>query len=254
MLMTNAKRIGLVLSGGAVRGIAHLGVLQAMEEAGIKPDVISGVSAGAIAAAFYADGYAPYEILDLFASQRMRDFIRPALSKGGFLKTGGLLKFMNKYLRHQRVEDLNVPVFLTVSNLTTGRAEYHHQGNLLRLVLASSAIPVLFRPVAVNACLCVDGGLLDNMPWRPIADQCDFLIGANVNPLSDDVDMKSMRSIAERCFFVLMHNQVAEHAHRFDILIQPPELAHVSLFQLKKARFIFDAGYVAMKKAIDAYR
>ena len=91
-------KIGLVLSGGGARGFAHLGVIQALNEAGIFPDVISGTSAGALVGVLYADGYSPKEILKLMNSGSRLDFMRPALPREGLLQIGGIIKILKTSL------------------------------------------------------------------------------------------------------------------------------------------------------------
>ncbi|NJM16566.1 MAG: phospholipase, partial [Bacteroidales bacterium] len=97
--------IGLVLSGGAARGFAHLGILQALEENNLKPDIISGVSAGAIAGAFYADGYSPIEILQILKGKKMWEYVRLAFKRQGLMKITGLDNILRQYLRANTFEE-----------------------------------------------------------------------------------------------------------------------------------------------------
>ena len=101
--MTKRKyNIGLVLSGGGTRGFAHLGVMQALNEVGIFPDVISGTSAGALAGVLYADGRSPKEIHQILNSGSRLDFMRPTLPREGLLQIGGVIKILKTYLTKRR--------------------------------------------------------------------------------------------------------------------------------------------------------
>ncbi len=165
--MTEEKyNIGLVLSGGGARGFAHLGLMQALNEAGIFPDVISGTSAGALAGVLYADGYTPREILHLMNTGSRLDFMRPALPREGLLQIGGIIKILKSCLRAKTFEELKIPLYVTATDLNNGRAEYFSSGILLDPVIASASIPVLFQPVMINDIYYVDGGVLDNLPVK----------------------------------------------------------------------------------------
>jgi NTE family protein len=176
-------KIGLVLSGGGARGFAHLGVIQALNDAGIFPDVISGTSAGALAGVLYADGHTPKEIQKIMNSGSRLDFMRPALPREGLLQIGGIIKILKASLHAKSFDELKIPLFVTATDLNNGKAVYFSKGELLDPVIASASIPVLFQPVIINNICYVDGGVLDNLPIRPIENKCRFLIGSFVNPV-----------------------------------------------------------------------
>jgi NTE family protein len=117
-------KTGLVLSGGGARGFAHLGVLKALEEKKIKINIFSGVSAGAIAAAFYADGYTPEEILNIFSSKKVFHLMRITIPRSGLLKTKGLKEVLKKHLRATNIEDLKIPVIIAATNFREGKIQY----------------------------------------------------------------------------------------------------------------------------------
>ena len=103
--------LGYALSGGGAKGFAHLGALKVLEKSGLKPDVIAGTSAGALAGVFYADGYQPEEIIELFKKRDFRDFVELSIPKSGLLKSTGLHGFLKKNLRAKCFEDLKIPFF-----------------------------------------------------------------------------------------------------------------------------------------------
>ena len=160
-----------------------LELIQALNEAGIFPDVISGTSAGAIVGVLYADGYTPREILKMMNWGSRLDFMRPALPREGLLQINGIIKILKTSLRSKTFEDLKIPLFVAATDLNNGKAVYFSKGDLLDPVIASASIPVLFQPVKINDISYVDGGVLDNLPIRPIENKCRILIGSFVNPV-----------------------------------------------------------------------
>ncbi len=222
-------KIGLVLSGGGARGFAHLGFLQALNDAGIFPDIISGTSAGALAGVFYADGYSPREILHLMNTGSRLDFMKPALPREGLLQIGGIIKILKSSLRAKTFEELKIPLYVTATDLNNGKAEYFSSGDLINPVIASASIPVLFQPVLINNIHYVDGGVLDNLPVKPIEKKCRFLIGSFVNPIGYIEKINGLISIAERTFMLSMSREINEKAKKFDLLVSPPELRNFKI-------------------------
>lgn len=235
--------VGLVLSGGAARGFAHLGVLKALEEKGLKPGIISGVSAGAIAGAFYADGYAPEEILDIYMRRNLFDLMQITIPKTGLFKLTGIKKVLIKYLRAQRFEELKIPLVVTATSLNEGKSVFFREGNLVDAVLASSAVPVLFEVVTINNVEYIDGGITNNLPLAPIADECRKLIGVYVNHSGFQENIKGIGHIAERAFHLAVSTDVARKKLLFDFYIEPSELGNFGFFNLKKGPELYSIGY-----------
>ena len=134
----NSYTIGLVLSGGGARGFAHLGLLQALNESGIFPDVISGTSAGAIVGSLYADGHSPREIMHILNSGSRFHYFSPTVPKGGLLQISGIIKILKENLRAKSFEDLKIPLFVTATDLNNGTVVYFSEGELLCPVIASA--------------------------------------------------------------------------------------------------------------------
>jgi NTE family protein len=240
-------RTGIVLSGGGARGFAHLGVLKALNDAGIYPDVIAGTSAGALVGVLYADGYTPDEILKMMNASSSLHYVRPTVSREGLLLISGIERILIENLRAKKFEDLKIPLFVTATDLNNGVAEYFSSGELLRPVIASASIPVLFKPVIINKIHYVDGGVLDNMPIKPIEGQCDFIIGSFVNPTGYEKTVTSLIQIAERTFMLNMSKDLDHKAKKFDVFIAPPELKDYKILDPEKAIEVFDIGYKATK-------
>lgn len=245
--------LGLVLSGGGARGFAHLGVLKALNEKGIYPDIISGVSSGAIAGIFYANGYTPQEIFDFLKDKKLFKFIQVTIPRTGFLRITGFLHVLKEKLKVQTFEELEPKVILTTTNLNTGKSVTFSHGEILKPLLASVSMPVLFSPVKINNQLYADGGLLDNLPLNPIKDQCKKLIGVNVNPVGQDDDIHNLRDIAERTFSLSVSGKLSHMKEKFDYYIEPQKLINYSLIRLSKAQEIFDIGYEEAMKIMDSH-
>lgn len=241
---------GIVLSGGGARGFAHLGVLQALNEAGFFPDVISGTSAGALAGVMYADGYKPKEILKIMDSGSRLSYMRPTVPREGLLQISGILRILQDNLRAKRFEDLKIPLFVTATNLNSGKIEYFSKGELIDPVIASASIPVLFKPVIMNNQHYVDGGVLDNLPIKPIEKKCRFIAGSFVNPTGYEESINSLIKIAERAFMLSMSKEVVEKSKKFDLFIAPIDLRNFGILDPEKSRDVFNIGYKATKEKL----
>jgi NTE family protein len=246
----NIYKIGLALSGGGARGFAHLGVIQALNDAGIFPDVITGTSAGALVGVLYADGYSPKEILGLMNSGSRLDFMRPTLPREGLLQLGGIVKILKTSLRAKTFEELKIPLFVSATDLNNGKAEYFSKGDLIEPVIASASIPVLFQPVVINSIYYVDGGVMDNLPVYPIENICRFIIGSFVNPVGYVEKISGLINIAERTFMLSISKEIIEKAKKFDLFIAPPELINYKILDPEKAEELFSIGYKATEEKL----
>lgn len=238
-------KTGLVLSGGGARGFAHLGVLQALHESKIYPEVISGTSAGAIAGVLYCDGYSPKEALEIMKSESRLNYLRPTVPRFGLLQISGVAKILESHLRAKTFEQLKIPLFVAATNLNHGRIEYFSKGELINPVIASSSIPVLFKPVVINMNSYVDGGVMDNLPIKPIENLCRFFIGSFVNPTGYQKTFSSLIDIAERIFILNLYKEALEKSKKFDLFIGPEELVNYKILGTEKAEEVFNVGYRA---------
>src|ERR1035437_4520402 len=244
MSMSDKKyKVGLALSGGGTRGFAHLGVIQALIEAGIFPDVISGTSAGALVGVLYADGYSPQEILTMMNWASRFDFMRPAMPREGLLQINGIIKILKTSLRSKKFSELKIPLFVSATDLNNGKVVYFSEGDLIEPVIASASIPVLFQPVKINGISYVDGGVLDNLPIKPIENQCRILIGSFVNPVGYMKKISGLINIAERTFMLSMSKEIYEKAKKFDLFIAPLALRNYKFLNPEKAQELFEIGY-----------
>ncbi len=235
--------IGLVLGGGGARGFAHLGVLQALAEKGIAPDIISGVSAGAIAGAFLAAGKQPEEIMEVMQANRFTDYARANLPRNGLLSLANLKGNLEGHLTADTFSDLKLPFYAAVSDLYTGEIHYLQEGPLIPIVQASASIPVLFSPVEIDDCLYVDGGLLDNLPVKPLLDKCEKIIVINVMPIERSKELDNLVEVAARTFQLSVSGNNRRVKKQADLFIEPDGLEDFHILETSKAERIFEIGY-----------
>ena len=244
---------GIVLSGGGARGFSHLGVLQALNEAGIYPDCISGTSSGSIAGVLYADGYSPREILEILSKNKRLDYLSFAIPNDGLLEMNGMLKILQKNLRAKNFKDLKIPLFVAATNLNHGKIEYFSKGDLVEAVIASCSIPIVFKPHIINNIHYVDGGVMDNLPIAPLQKKCKKIIGSYVNPVGYQDSFTNLFVIAERTFSLGVSKDIKAKALKFDLFIEPPELEKYNLLNPEKAAEIYEIGYKATQNALKSY-
>jgi NTE family protein len=242
---------GLVLSGGAVRGFAHLGAIKALEEFKKPIDIISGTSAGALAGAFYLDGFSTHEILDIFTGKKLYELMSLSVPRSGFFRTDGLKKLMKKYLKAKNIEDLNKPMIIAATNFASGKIEYFEKGVLIDCLLASAGIPILFEVIKIDSVPYFDGGVIDNFPVEPLKNRCKNLIGVHVNPIGRYDSVKNPFQVAERAFHLAVASEVDRKRKLFDLFIEPHELINYGMFELKKAEKIYNIGYECVKNMLD---
>ena len=234
---------GIALSGGGARGISHLGVLKALDELGVHLDYISGTSTGALVGALYSYGLSPEKILELIINTRFFSSLRPAWTWTGLVNMDGLRDLIMKQIPEDSFDVLKIPLTITATNLTKGKADYFTAGPLMPAVLASCCVPVLFNPVHVNGEVYVDGGITDNLPSKSIRHKCNLLIGSHCNYVSSEFDVKNFRSVIERSLLMAISGNTTISKELCDILIEPPGLANISVFDVKNAELLFDVGY-----------
>lgn len=238
-------KIGLVLSGGGVKGIAHLGLLKALEELGIKPTVISGVSSGAVIGALYAAGYTPMQILSMAKDHSPMSVMAVVLTAGGLFSPEVLKDVLMEALPQNDFALLKIPLFVTATDLNNCSSITFSEGVLNEVIVGSSAVPAVFDPIPHKHFLLVDGGVLNDFPVDCLTGKCDKIIGSQVNKLVNSEGIKLSRlQVLERCFHLANAENCASQARLCDILIAPL-LTPYNMVEMKYADEIFEIGYQA---------
>jgi len=235
----------LALSGGGARGIAHLGVLAALEELSLPVAQLSGASSGAIAAVFYAAGFTPRKVLELLLSTNVAKLTRPAFSRYGLLYLDAVQQLLARHLGPEATfADLNLPVTLVATDLTAGESVYYNEGPLLPPLLASSAVPIVYRAVEYRGRQLVDGGLLNNLPVEPLVGQPNLrVVGVHCNPINQEADIPTFRRLVERTLHLAINANTAARKSQCHLLLEPPELRHYRPLSYKRGAELFDIGY-----------
>ena len=236
-------RLGFALSGGGARGFAHVGVLRAFEERGIKPDVLAGTSAGSIVAALYADGYAPQHIIKLFSELNVRELVDVTLPRNSLLKFDKFVHFLESKFHAKCIEDLQIPTLITVTDFDHGKSVFFDKGDLPIRVAASCAIPIVFAPIEIDGIHYVDGGVLCNLPATHLRDICDVVVGVNVSPLHHEQYEQNLLSIADRAYNFLSCGNVFPDIAKCDILIECENISDYRVFDLNEQLEIEQLGY-----------
>jgi len=236
-------RIGLVLSGGGARSFAHLGVIKALTELQLPIHKISGVSSGALAGAFYGAGYSPEEIFRRVTETNFLRLMRPAFSRVGLIKLNQLEAALAPYFKDLTFADLNPRLIVSATDFNSAITIYYSEGSIVRPLMASIALPILFQPVTYQDRLLVDGGLLNNLPVECLLGHCDFIIGVHINPLDYQSDITTFRGMFERTLRMAIYNNVEPRLKLCHFFIEPPQLKNYSLLDIKHAREMFDCGY-----------
>ena len=243
-------KTGLVLSGGGARGISHIGAIKALMEQGIKPDVISGTSAGAFIGALFAYGYSPDEILDIFLKTKFSRHIRFGFSTGGLLSIEGADPILKKYIPENTFECLQIPLVVTTTDIHAGEEVCFRTGELAKPVLASCCLPGIFKPLRFQGRDLVDGAIFNNLPVAAIEKEVDYLIGIHCNPINLKKSASHIYNITYRSFRLAMRGKAKASLDRCDLLIEPPELCEFSVVDFRKTKQLFDIGYNYTKELL----
>lgn len=247
-------RVGIAFSGGGARGLSHIGVLLAMEKFGIKPDIISGVSAGSIAAVMYASGMNPLDMRQCFVDyNKFADFREWTVPKDGIFKLTKFAKLLSEWLPVNRLEDLQIPTIVCATNIDRGTQVGWSKGEIVPRVIASCSIPIIFTPVTINGSHYIDGGVLHNLPAWAIRKHCDILYGSNCSPLKQDYKYKdSMIEIALRTYHLSSKANVLQDVRLCDYVITPGDMSGHKTFDLSMIDEAIRLGYDSTCRMLEA--
>ncbi|WP_251968378.1 patatin-like phospholipase family protein [Parabacteroides sp. AD58] len=244
-------KIGLALSGGGAKGFAHLGVFKLLEESGLKPEIISGTSAGSLMGVLFADGYSAEEIKNMFIGREFSEFAQLQIPKSGLFNYDRFQDFLRRHLRTKRIEDLPIPTVIVATDLDRGCSHEFRSGPIVEAVTASCCMPIVFSPVLIDGVHYVDGGLFRNFPVSTIRDECEYVIGVNVSPLIPQRYKQTLLHIAQRTYHYVFKANAIEDRELCDILIEAKEVGLYKTFDLENINLISEIGYEA---AVEAFQ
>lgn len=252
----DGNTIGLVLSGGGSKGIAHAGVLKFFDEEGIVPYHIAGTSSGAIVSSLYAGGKKPEEILEFFKSIYFFHWRHFTFKKAGFIDSGAFRNYFTTIFKDAIIGDMPYKMHLTATDLVSGKLRvFGPETKIVDAVLASSAFPGVISPHEIDGRIYSDGGIINHFPTDILQGRCDTLIGVYVSPIQKikAADLKSIKAVTTRAYDLLSANSNMQKFTLCDWIISPDELALYSTFETNRIKMdeIYKIGYEAAKKSYD---
>lgn len=250
------KKVGLALSGGGTKGIAHAGVLKFLEEQNFTIDELAGTSAGAIIACMYASGKTPDEILDFFKSVYFFSWKHFTLKRGGMLNSIAFRSYFYDVFGETTIGDLKIKTQITATDLVNGQLKiFDNNTRIVDAILASTAVPGVVTPHVINGKIYSDGGILNHFPIDLLSENCDLLIGVYVSSLQtvEPNNLNSMKAVTARAFNLLSANGDYQKFKLCNWLIQPYELVAFNTFETNKIKMeaIFNIGYEAAKTSFE---
>lgn len=245
-------KLGLALGGGAARGFAHIGVLQVLEEEGIKPSLVVGTSAGSVVASFYASGKSGQQLqwlADNMDESQFTDWANP-FSGRGILRGEALGKYINSQLNGMKIEDMKLPLGIVATDLRTGEGVLFRRGDVTTAVRASSAVPSVFEPVPIAGKDYVDGGLVSPVPVRFARQMgADLVLAVDISSRPEDAKTSDVLKVLLQTFSIMGKSISQLELTQADVVVRPalPDIGSTEFSARKKS---IEAGRAAMKQAM----
>jgi NTE family protein len=245
-------KLGLALGGGAARGFAHVGVIQVLEEAGIKPDLVVGTSAGSVVAAFYASGKTGAQLQKVSESMEeatITDWTVPLLGRG-MMRGDALGRYVNAQTGNRRIEDFKMPLGIVATDLHTGEGVLFQRGDVGTAVRASSSVPSVFEPVRIGTREFVDGGLASPVPVRYARQMgAEYVLAVDISSPPEAGKTGDMFQILMQTF-TIMGKSINNFELRDADLVVRPALNNVGSADFGARRRSIEAGRAAMLQAL----
>ena len=251
--MLENKSIGLVLSGGGVRGMAHIGLIKAMREHNLEANVVAGTSIGALVGALYANKNSVDDMLNFFKETPLFQYSFFTINKAGFIDTERYASIFEKFFPENTFESLKKPLYVVATDLLSGKEKVFNKGQLIKPLLASAALPPVFSPVDIDGILYSDGGIMNNFPKEYVEDKTDFVVGSNV-AITVPVQKKDLSNsfrLTARVTNLMIHASNSEKLHQCDFFIEPKELEQIGVLDKKGIENAFNIGYDHGSKALE---
>ena len=249
-------KLGLALGGGAARGFAHVGVIAVLEEAGIRPQLVVGTSAGSLVAALYASGKTSAQLQQTALNMEevaITDWMLPIFGRGMF-RGDALAKYVNELVAGRLMENMVIPLGIVATDLGNGNAVLFQKGDTGTAVRASSAVPAVFVPVKINGREYVDGGLVSPVPVRFARQMgADLVIAVDIsNPPEGNAADGSLQILLQT--FAIMGKSINDFELKGADLVVRPSQAGLRSADFTSRQRAIDAGRAAMLAALPALK
>lgn len=249
LVVKRAPKIGLVLGGGAARGFAHVGVIQALEEAGIKPDLVVGTSAGSLVAAIYASGKTGAQMQTISENMEeaaLTDWTLPLFSRG-MLRGDALARYVSSQVGGKTIEAMAMPLGIVATDLHSGRGVLFARGDTALAVRASSAVPAVFQPVKIGSREYVDGGLVSPVPVRYARQMgAQLVIAVDISSTPESNPAQGSLEILLQTFAIMSQSINTFELREADVVVRPA-LGGVASADFASKRQSIEAGRAAMR-------
>ncbi|MDO8278549.1 MAG: patatin-like phospholipase family protein [Burkholderiaceae bacterium] len=249
-------RIGLALGGGAARGFAHVGVIQVLEEAGLRPDLVVGTSAGSLVAALYAsgrNGAQLQQVAETMEEAAFTDWTLPIFSRG-LLRGEALARYVNTQVGARQIQDMALPLGIVATDLHSGQGVLFQRGDTGTAVRASSAVPALFQPVRIGAREYVDGGLISPVPVGYARQMgAELVIAVDISAAPEGNSASDSLQILLQTFAIMARSINRWELRDADVLLRPA-LDGVGGADFGARRRAIAAGRLAMQRALPQLR
>jgi NTE family protein len=245
------KRVGLALGGGAVRGLAHLGVLAVLEREAIPVDYLAGTSVGSLIGTMFCAGLSVAELEYIASHIGWRHMARPVRSRQGLLSFSKLESLIRELLGDLTFADLDIPMAIVTADMNTGQTVVLTEGALAPAIVASCCVPGLVEPRALNGYLLGDGGIVNNIPASVVRDMgADYVIAVDI--FEPRFRLNSPLGIGFTALEILV-DRAGEGYKKADCLITP-HLAGMSYFLFRERQQLIDRGREATECALPGLR
>lgn len=246
-------KVGLALGGGFARGIAHIGVLQALLERKIPIDLVAGTSAGSLVGSIYCAGFDPWTMERIVKQMHWRNLVRLRLRRDGLLDASGLERFIIGHVGDLEFSNLRLPFTAVATDLSTGQPVLLNSGRVSVAVRASCAFPGIFLPVRNGDQTLVDGGLTYPVPAAVVRQMgADLVIGVELNQPSAGLERpRNLLHIMLHSLALVQRPHVERALAEADVAIRP-DLSEFSIWELERVDELVQAGRVAAEAALPA--
>lgn len=243
-------RIGLALGGGAARGFAHVGVLQVLEEHGIRPDLVVGTSAGSLVATLYASGKSGQQLAALADSMDELMITDWSFPFRGVLRGQALARYVRQHTGGKLIEQMAIPLGIVATDLRSGQGVLFRRGDAATAVRASSAVPAVFQPVSIQGREYVDGGLVSPVPVRHAREMgAELVIAVDISAVPEGNPVGDAMSMLLQTFAIMGRSINQWELRDADIVIRP-RLAGIAGADFAARRRVIQAGREAAQAAI----